>query len=166
MVTVQLTSNSSCASQPTVSSNAITISVGATVNPAVTIAITPSVVICENDNVVFTAQPQNGGATPAFIWKLNGVNVGANSPVYSNNQLADGDIVTVQMNATGNCLSSNTAVSPSLTMQVNPSPALPTIAQSGSTLTSSAVTGNQWLLSNAPISGAINQTYNVVTSGW
>lgn len=166
VVTLQLTSNSTCASQPTVISNPITIVVNATVSPVVTIATTPSLVICENENVVFTAQPQNGGASPSFIWKLNGINVGTNSPVYSNNQLEDGDILTVQMDATGTCLSTGTVVSPSVTMQVNPAPALPTIAQNGNTLTSSAITGNQWLQGNAPISGAVNQTYNVVNSGW
>lgn len=55
--------------------------------------------------------------------------------------------------------------SPSLSITVNPTPPVPTISQSGSVLTSSATTGNQWYLNGVIIPGATSQNYNVSASG-
>ncbi|WP_353088553.1 Ig-like domain-containing protein [Flavobacterium sp.] len=43
---------------------------------------------------VFSAFATNAGTTPSFQWKLNGVNVGSNSAVYSNTSIAPDDVVT------------------------------------------------------------------------
>ncbi|MCB9195603.1 MAG: PKD domain-containing protein [Flavobacteriales bacterium] len=45
----------------------------------------------------FTANVSNVGASPTYQWKLNGVNVGANSPNYSNASLAENDEVTCEI---------------------------------------------------------------------
>ena len=42
----------------------------------------------------FTAVPTNAGTSPSFQWRLNGVNVGSNSPSYANGSLVNGDVVT------------------------------------------------------------------------
>ena len=42
----------------------------------------------------FTAVPSNAGPSPSFQWRLNDVNVGTNSPSYTNGSLVNGDVVT------------------------------------------------------------------------
>jgi PKD repeat protein/photosystem II stability/assembly factor-like uncharacterized protein len=50
-------------------------------------------------------------------------------------------------------------------VHVIPNPAAPTISQSGDTLTSSAVSGNQWYLNGTAIGGATAQTFIISSPG-
>jgi hypothetical protein len=165
-VTVEMTSDLDCATGGAVAATPVTVTVTTSVTPTVAVAVSPSNEICANTNVVFTATPVNGGTTPAYQWKLNGNNVGTNDAVYSNAALTDGDVVTVELTSNAGCATQPAVLATPTTITVHALPAAPTIAQSGNTLTSSAVSGNQWLQNNSPISGATQQTYTVVTSGW
>jgi hypothetical protein len=91
--------------------------VTATVTPSVTISANPGNTICTGTNVTFTASPTNGG-TPSYQWKLNGNNVGTNSNTYSNNALANGDVVSVVMTSSLACASPATATSTGITMTI------------------------------------------------
>ncbi len=117
-VTCVLTSNASCANPTTATSNEITMTVITPVAPSVTISANPGNTICTGTNVTFTATPTNGGATPVYQWKLNGNNVGTNSNTYTNNALANGDIVTVVLTSSLPCASPTTATSTGITMTV------------------------------------------------
>src|SRR5205814_8019076 len=68
-----------CASPTTAPSNTLTMTVNPTVVPAVSIAANPGTTICAGTSVTFTATPVNGGTTPSYQWKKNGVNVGTDS---------------------------------------------------------------------------------------
>jgi hypothetical protein len=76
--------------------------------------------ICAGTSVIFTANPTNGGLSPSYQWRLNGIDVGTNSNTYTNPSLSNGDIVTVEMtsNATP-CLSGSPALAIGITTTVN-----------------------------------------------
>jgi alpha-tubulin suppressor-like RCC1 family protein len=86
--------------------------------PSVSITADPGNSIPPGTEVTFTATPTNGGTTPAYQWKKNNTNVGANSATYMDNTLADGDIITVEMTSSDPCASPTTASSSGITMEV------------------------------------------------
>src|SRR6202007_2125430 len=78
VVSCVLTSNAVCATPTTANSNNITMAVSPLVTPLVSISATPTT-ICSGSTVTFTAAASASGSTPAYQWKKNGINVGANS---------------------------------------------------------------------------------------
>jgi len=77
--------------------------------------------ICQGESVVFNATPTHGGTSPSYQWKVNGSNVGTNSPSYTTTTLANGNIVTCVMTSNASCASSATATSNAVTMTVTAS---------------------------------------------
>ncbi len=121
IITVIMTSSLSCATGSPATSNAITITVVASVPASVSIAAVPSTTICAGDLVVFTATPTNGGATPTYQWQINGTNVGgATSSSFGTTTLVNGDVVTVIMTSSSSCATGSPATSNSITITVNP----------------------------------------------
>ncbi|HLC82989.1 MAG TPA: T9SS type A sorting domain-containing protein, partial [Bacteroidia bacterium] len=165
IVTCILGSNALCASPVTLTSNAITMTVTPNVTPAVSVVASPSGAICAGTSVLFTATPTNGGTTPTYQWQVNGANVGTGGTTYTTTTLANGDIVTCILTSNATCASPLTATSAGITMIVNPTPPTPTISVSGTTLTSSSATGNQWYLNGVLIAGATNQNYTFTVNG-
>jgi len=116
-VTCMLTSSLACISGNPATSNTVTMDV----NPGVTasISITPS---ANNVNagtpVTFTAIPSNGGASPAFQWKLNGANTGINSPSYTYTP-ENNDAVKCVMSSNAPCLLNAQATSNTVLIVVN-----------------------------------------------
>ncbi|MEN9330943.1 MAG: hypothetical protein RLZZ94_33, partial [Bacteroidota bacterium] len=74
-------------------------------------------------NGTYTAYANNTGPNPVYQWKVNGVNVGANSNVYTNSTLNLNDVVTCQLSL-NNCVT-NTILSNAITsLTIAPSPSL------------------------------------------
>ncbi|RYD57340.1 MAG: T9SS type A sorting domain-containing protein [Sphingobacteriales bacterium] len=120
VISCVLTTNAVCPSVPTVASNNITMIVNPLLIPAVTITPNPTGAICASTSVTFTATPDNGGATPAYQWKINGTNTGTNSSAFSSSTLANGDIVRCVLTTSETCRTADTAGSNPVTMTVNP----------------------------------------------
>ena len=70
-------------------------------------------------SATFTATPTNGGTSPSYQWKVNGSNVGTDSPTYSYTP-TNNDIVTVILTSNETCASGSPATSNQVTMTVNP----------------------------------------------
>jgi hypothetical protein len=67
--------------------------------------------------VLFTATAVNGGTSPAFQWKVNGINAGSGMPTYSYVP-SNGDEVTCVVTSNYPCSSGNPATSNTITMAV------------------------------------------------
>ena len=171
-----LTTNVNCKSQPTGTSNPITVTVNP-INPAPTVAISllsgtnPT---CASTTVTFTATSTNGGSNPAFQWMVNGVNSATNG-IYTTSALINGDVITCIVTSNAACSNTPTATSTGISMVVTPSVA-PTVAVAitsgtntvciGDAITFTATPSNagstplyQWSVNGNLIPGAQNQTY-------
>jgi hypothetical protein len=118
------------------SSSAATASV--TVNPVVTpsvsISASPGNTICAGSSVSLTATPTNGGAAPAYQWKLNGSNTGTNSPTLTLSNVANGDVISCVLTSNAPCLSAATAASNTITMTVVPVPVISSVTATNPTV--------------------------------
>ena len=70
---------------------------------------------CPGSSVTFTATPVNGGSTPAYQWKVNGVNVGTNSSTYTYNPV-NNDSVRCIMTSNLSCVTGTPASSAKIIM--------------------------------------------------
>ncbi|GDX51123.1 hypothetical protein LBMAG27_01700 [Bacteroidota bacterium] len=122
VVTCIMTSNLSGVTGNPATSNAITMTINSAVTPVVSIAITsgsnPS---CASASKTFTATPTNGGATPSYDWRVNGVSTGTTTSTYTTSALADGQIVNCIMTSSLSCASPVTAASNDITINISAS---------------------------------------------
>ncbi|MCB9339382.1 MAG: autotransporter-associated beta strand repeat-containing protein [Lewinellaceae bacterium] len=96
--------------------------VTATVIPPLSVSLTiatPENPACLDSIAFFTATPTNGGTTPAYQWKVNGMNVGTNSTAFSYVP-TNGDAVTCVLTSSETCTSGNPATSNTLNMMISP----------------------------------------------
>ncbi|MFN3404798.1 MAG: CotH kinase family protein [Cytophagaceae bacterium] len=118
---VIMTSSLTCVTGSPATSNSITV----TVNPNVTasVSITASATtICSGSSVTFTANPVNGGSTPTYQWRRNGINIsGATGSQYTTSSLSDNDQISVLMTSNSSCVTGSPATSNVITMTVNTS---------------------------------------------
>ncbi|MFM9986820.1 MAG: MopE-related protein [Flavobacteriales bacterium] len=119
-VTCELTSNAICVTTSTATSSGITMTINPLLAPSLSIALTagdnPT---CAGSSLTFTATPVNGGTTPSYQWKINGGNVGTNSPTFTSNAITNGQIVSCELTSNASCLSTSIATSNSITVIVN-----------------------------------------------
>jgi hypothetical protein len=125
VITCVLTSDATCVSGNPATSNAITMTVTTNVNVSVSIAASANPVTA-GTQVTFTATPVNGGPTPVYQWKVNGVNVGSNSGNYSFIPV-NGDQVFCLLTSSITCVNNPVATSNVITMTVNTLPVTPLI---------------------------------------
>ena len=99
VISVQLTSNETCATGNPATSNSITMTVNPNLPVGVSISANPGNTICDGTSVTFTASPVNGGSSPAYQW-FNGANpiAGETSSTYTSSTLVNGDVISVPIN--------------------------------------------------------------------
>jgi hypothetical protein len=193
VVTVELTSNAVCLTGNPAISDALTMVVNPTLPVSVSIEADANPV-CEGTTVTYTATPVNGGTTPSYQWKVNDVNYGTDSNIFTCTP-ADGAVVTVELTSNALCLTGNPASSEVIYMEVNIAPAITTEPEDQTAIVGNSVsfsvvaTGEglsyQWrkgttdLSNGGSISGAVSAMltidpviledaatdYNVVVSG-
>ncbi|MCW3082637.1 MAG: hypothetical protein JWP12_3 [Bacteroidetes bacterium] len=162
-VTCVLTSNATCATGSPATSNTITMTVNPNLPVSVSIAASPAGTICFGTNVTFTATPTNGGTTPAYQWKVNGVNVGTSSTTYSSATLNNTDVVTCVLTSNATCATGNPATSNAITMSVNPS--LPVSVSIAAGPSATICAGSSVTFTATPTNGGTTPTYQWQVNG-
>ena len=90
-----------------------------------TISIAGSSGFCSGGSASYTATITNGGTTPVYQWKKNGVVVGTNSPILTISGLVINDDITCVLTSNLACLTSNVVTSNSVRITaVNSSPTI------------------------------------------
>ena len=118
-ISCQLTSSEECVDQAVVLSNEIII----TVSPNLTVGVTISSdkdSTCQGDLVLFSTEAVNEGSNPEYLWQVNGIIVGDNSPDFSTDQLNDGDEVDCTLVSSETCTLLDTVKSNLLSMTILP----------------------------------------------
>jgi uncharacterized protein (TIGR02145 family) len=120
LVSCTLTSNASCV----INNPASSLPYRVTVNPLQPVSVTISASsnpICAGSPVTFTAHPINGGITPSYEWKVNGISMGSNSNTYTCNP-NNGDSVRCILTSDLNCTMNNPVSSNKILMSGIPLP--------------------------------------------
>jgi len=158
-------------------------STGIPVNDGTTSNVTPAVSIssnaaantfCTGQPVIFTANPVNGGSSPSYQWKKNGINTGTNSSTFTTSLLNNNDVITVVMTSNLPCVNTANATSNALNMINGTAAASVSIAASATSVcegtlvnfTATTVNGGspsyQWKLNNINV-GTNSATYSTNT---
>jgi len=172
-VTVTMTSNAACA-LPDSAVDTVIMTVNANVTPTIAISVAPRDTVCAGTLVTFSAVITNGGAAPAFTWKVGSATVSSASSF--SYMPTDGDVVYCQLNSSYGCVTTPVAVSNDIHMNVQAPALTPTVAitfnsgiYSGGVVyndTFTAVVTNggidpayQWSVNGVAVVGATSSTF-------
>ncbi|MEI6899015.1 MAG: hypothetical protein WCL00_03995, partial [Bacteroidota bacterium] len=112
--------------------------------------------VCNGTPVTFTATPTSPGTTPFYQWKVNGINVGTNTPAFSYTPLNGDQVNCVLTSSLTVCISNNPATSNTITMIVNPN--LP-VSVSVSPTANPVCAGTSVTFTASPTHGGVTPTF-------
>ena len=139
----------------------IIVSVNPIVAPSVFISANPGTTVCPSTLTTFTALPTYGGASPAYVWHVNGATTGAGA-TFSYTP-SNGDTVTCNLTSNASCLSTTTAVySVEITVQAS---ILPAVAINDAPWGDSVCIGNSVTWYALPTNGGSTPTYQWSVNG-
>jgi hypothetical protein len=147
--------NGSCSALDTVIVNVTPLSA-----PAVSI-IASNTSVCAGVVVTFTATAINGGSNPSYQWQVNGSNAGTNSNTFSSGSLTNGSVVRVIITSNASCLSTTTATSNSISINVNSITPAVTISASANNICA----GQNVTFTANPVNGGSNPLYQWKKNG-
>ncbi len=163
------------ACSPTVTCNAVSVTVNPSVTPSVSIASSDvDNSFCAGTSVTYTANVLNGGTKPSYQWKNKGVAIqNQTAATYISNSLANNDQISVDITSNATCKTTSNASSNTLTVSVVSFSPSVSITSSDADNTICALTpltftatpvnaGNvnyQWKLNGNNISNATSATY-------
>lgn len=116
VVSCELVSNGTC---PSATSNSITINVTQPVTPAITISGQSTG--CKGATLNFSATVTNGGSSPQYQWKKNGIAAGSGN-TYSDNNFQNGDVLICELVSNASCVTSTSATSNAIIVNILPGP--------------------------------------------
>lgn len=169
VVECELTSSLMCAVPQSETSNKITMTINPTTRSSIVISVNPDSSVCDQQEVTLYTAFTNGGATPAYQWIRNGVDMpGETNGTLKSTTLSDGDVITCRF------ISSNTCVFPEVSNPIafdiapllNPSVSVAVTYNGNDSYTYTALPVNgganpvyQWYRNSVMIPGATGNTY-------
>ena len=117
-VSCTLTSNVTCISGSNNSTSTLTMIVNPNLTPSINIIATPADSICNGSAVTFTTTVTNGGSSPVYQWRKNGIITGANNNIYVDSLFNNGDQVNCTMTSNAACALPVTVTSNTLTLNI------------------------------------------------
>jgi hypothetical protein len=117
-ITVTMYSSLDCATPDVVTSEPYIVSLADPIAVVTTITASPSGKVCPGTTVTYNAQVTNGGPTPIYQWRKNGVIVGTNSPTFVSTAIQNNDIIECWVSSSLQCASPTIAKSNALVMDV------------------------------------------------
>ena len=163
-ITCTLSSSLTCASPDTALSDTIVMTMDSAVVPTLTITAVANPV-CIGLPAIFTASAVNGGTSGLYTWAVNSQSTGITDTSFTSTALVNGDTVNAFLLSSLVCLITDSAISNSILVVVNPLPSKPIITQSGDSLISNSTSGNQWYFDSSSIGGATGTVYVANQSG-
>jgi Secretion system C-terminal sorting domain len=167
-VALTLTSDAICATTTTATAS-MTMSVGTTEIPNVTITSDPGDVVCQGTVVFYTALPSFGGSAPVYTWLVNGVAISGVTTANYSYAPSNGDSVWCVLHSNYHCRVHDTGASNAIVMTTQHSitPTVAVTASNGGTLvagtpeifTATVTNGGpspeyQWYVDGALVPGA------------
>ena len=152
----------------------VTVTPGDSVNISISASVDS---ICDGTPVTYNATTINGGTTPSFQWKVDGLNQGTNDSIFTYIPINGDTITCVLTSSNTSCTANNPAASNAISVTVNPnlpvSISISAIAnpvcegEAAIFTVSTANKGNlpvfQWFVNGFPV-GTNDSTYNYIPS--
>jgi gliding motility-associated-like protein len=118
--------------------------------------------VCPGTSVTYTASPVNPGTAPVYQWKVNGVNVGPDSNIYTYTP-SNGDSISVVMTSNDACPSGNPATSNIIGMLV--SSGVPVSVNIIANPSDTICPGTTVIYTATPVNGGTNPSYQWFLNG-
>ncbi|GCC50800.1 hypothetical protein SanaruYs_10180 [Chryseotalea sanaruensis] len=136
------------------------------VTPGISIALTAgSSPACAGQTHTFTATPTNGGTSPSYQWKVNGVNVGTNSPTFTTSTLSGGvNGITCVLTSNAACVSTPTATSGNIFVSIQ-NPLTPSVSITSIPANTTICAGNSTTFYANPVNAGASPTYQWKVNG-
>ena len=141
-------------------SNNIVVTDNPPVPVSVSILSNSGMEICAGNAVTFNATTVNGGASPSFQWKVNGLNAGSNNAQFISSSLSNGDDISCVMTSNADCVTGNPATSNTITMSVSAGPSITSFSPVSGTA------GTLVTLLGSGFSGTTDVQFNGASAGF
>ena len=132
----------------------LVLTVNPIVTPSVIIQQSPASPVCTGSTITFSAVPANGGVSPNYQWKVNGVSVATGNP-FITSSLQNNDTVTCTLTSSETCVTTATTNSNAIIVNIATTPVISILASADSvcpgqnvTLTASGALTYSWAAAN------------------
>lgn len=144
------------------SSDAVTIKViNNTIDPQINI-VADNTIICNCTTITFKATVLNGGASPVYQWKVNGIGTGNTTNMFISNTLKAGDVINCVYSDNTSCVANGSAFSNSIQISAGTS-GTPSVHITSSQDT--ICTGSAVVFTASPVNAGTNPSYQWILNG-